>query len=193
MVNTTNRSNTISVAVPEDSLQQKFDELLARYRSRIVLYLFSLVQQTADAEDLCQRCSLIMWRKFPEFDQQRSFLAWACGIARKEAMNYRRARSTDRLQFQSDIAELLAVSLESLEEEQEKHRLDALKQCIQSLPETDQGFLQRIYWEGAAFEAVADEWGCSLKTFYNRMSLLRRRLLRCVSRRLNLEILDQQR
>ncbi len=187
---TTGRESTSTPAIQQSHLQREFEELLSRHRPKIILYLFSLVRQTADAEDLCQRCSLVMWNKFPEYDRQRSFLAWACGIARHEALNHRRAVAANRLLFQSDVAELLAVSLESLDQAAEKQRLSALEKCVQALPDLEQSLLQQIYREGAAFEAVARELGCSLKTFYNRMSLLRRRLSRCVARRLKLEMTE---
>jgi len=167
--------------------REKFEELLAEHRGRITLFLLSIVQNVSDAEDLCQKASVIMWRKFSEYDPTRSFLAWASGIARLEAMNHRRARAADRHVFQSDVLDLLTESLETIDQEPKSERLAALKQCIRALPPREQSFLERIYWEGASFESVAEELGCSLRTFYNRMYLLRRRLLQCVTRRLSTE------
>ncbi|WP_437203252.1 sigma-70 family RNA polymerase sigma factor [Planctomicrobium sp. SH664] len=167
---------------------QEFTALLVEHRPRIMLYLLSIVHHLADAEDLCQRCSVIMWQKFSQFQKERSFLSWACGIAKLEAMNFTRSRVADRHLFKTDVLDLLAISAAELDQSMEESRLNALHHCIQSLPRAEQSFLRRIYWEGSSFEAIANELGCSPKTFYNRMYLLRRRLMACVARRLRVDV-----
>ncbi|WP_459555689.1 sigma-70 family RNA polymerase sigma factor [Lacunimicrobium album] len=167
--------------------RHEFDQLLQKHRGKIMLYLMALVQNVADAEDLCQRISVVMWQKFQEFDRSKSFLSWACGVARFEAFNHRRSRSHDRLTFQTDLAQMLATSVESLDQEALELRTAALLECVRSLPAREQSFLQRIYWEGCSFESIAKDLGCTSRTFYNRMYLLRRRLSECVSRRLKAE------
>lgn len=172
---------------PEPLSREEFDVLIEKHRQQIVLYLISMVQNIADAEDLCQKCCVIMWQKSSEYDRRKSFLPWACGIARLESYNYRRSRSTERLQFGSDVLQLLATSLEEMGNSSQDQRLSALKKCVTALPELEQSFLRRIYWEGNSFESIAADLGCSPRTFYNRMYLLRRRLWRCVSRKLSEE------
>lgn len=167
--------------------RHQFDQLLQKHRGKIMLYLMALVQNVADAEDLCQRISVVMWQKFHEFDQSKSFLSWACGVARFEAFNHRRSRSHERLTFQTDLAQMLATSVERLDQEALELRTAALLECVRSLPAREQSFLQRIYWEGCSFESIAKDLGCTSRTFYNRMYLLRRRLSECVSRRLKTE------
>ncbi|UUO06439.1 sigma-70 family RNA polymerase sigma factor [Blastopirellula sp. J2-11] len=168
----------------ETNMRLDFEQLLQANRDKIMLYLTALVNNIADAEDLCQRISIVMWKKFVDYDHSRSFLSWACGVARLEAYNFRRARAADRLLARTDLQQLLAISLENFDQEAAEQRLAALRKCLQSLPELEQSFLRQIYWEGRSSDSIADELGCSTRTFYNRMYLLRRRLSKCVSRRL---------
>lgn len=107
--------------------REEFDVLIEAHRQQIVLYLISMVQNITDAEDLCQKCCVIMWQKSSEYDRRKSFLPWACGIARLESYNYRRSRSTERLQFGSDVLNLLATSLEEIGNSNQDQRLSALK------------------------------------------------------------------
>lgn len=167
--------------------RQEFDQLLESHREKLLLYSMALVQNSADAEDLCQRISIVMWQKFCDFDRARSFLAWACGIARLEAYNFRRARAADRLLAHNHLPQLLAITLEDLDQDPTEQRLAALRKCVQALPELEQSFLRDIYWEGRSCDSIAENLQCSTRTFYNRMYLLRRRLLKCVSRRLRNE------
>lgn len=161
-----------------------FDRLLTTNHEQLQLFLNSLVHDRDDAEDLCQRTCLILWQKFEEYDHERSFLAWACGVARLETMNYRRAHSGNRLVFQSGVMDLLAESLEEMERGERSHRLAAMRGCLQKFSAKERRFFERIYWESCSCEVIAEELGCTLQTFYNRMYLLRRRLMNCVERQL---------
>jgi RNA polymerase sigma-70 factor, ECF subfamily len=160
----------------------QLDFLIDRNRDRIVLYIFSLIQDAHAAEDICQRSCIVMWKKFDEYDAHRSFLAWACGIARFETLNYCRSVGSDRLLFKSDVMHLLAGTLDEIPDEALDDRLGALRRCVQKLPATQQSMLSRVYADGCSCETVAKEMGCSLRTVYNRMSLVRRRLLECIQR-----------
>ncbi|MEW4564479.1 sigma-70 family RNA polymerase sigma factor [Bremerella sp. JC770] len=168
----------------EMELRLEFEQMLQASRDKLMLYLVALVSNVADAEDLCQRISLVMWQKFAEYDRSRSFLSWACGIARFEAFNFRRARVADRMLLQNDLPELLATTLENFDQDPTEQRLAALRNCLRALPEQEQSFVRQIYWEGRSFDSIAQALGCSVRTFYNRMYLLRRRLSKCVARRL---------
>ncbi|MBA2115345.1 sigma-70 family RNA polymerase sigma factor [Bremerella alba] len=171
----------------EMELRQEFDQMLQSTREKLMLYLVALVSNVADAEDLCQRISLVMWQKYSEYDRDRSFLSWACGIARLEAYNFRRARVADRMLSRNDLSELLAITLEKFDQDPSQQRLAALRNCLQALPEREQSFIRQIYWEGRSFDSIAKTLGCSVRTFYNRMYLLRRRLSKCVAQRLKAE------
>ena len=162
----------------------EFEACFSRYQRQLLLFLVSLVGNIADAEDVLQRCSLIMWKKFNDFDRNKSFLAWGCGIAKLEAFNFRRSRSAEPMMFQSEVVDLLAQSLEQMPEQSQEQRLSALRTCVRSLPAQEQEFLRRLYWEGSSFDVIAAELGCTVRTFYNRMYLLRKRLNHCVTRRL---------
>jgi len=173
----------------KEDLQKRieFEASFSQSQRQLLLFLVSMVGNIADAEDVLQRCSLIMWKKFNDYDRSKSFLAWGCGIAKLEAYNFRRSRSAESMVFHSDVVELLAQSLEQMPEQAQHQRLAALKSCMQTLPPQEQEFLRRLYWEGSSFDVIAAELGCTIRTFYNRMYLLRKRLSRCVTRRLKAE------
>lgn len=166
----------------ELSERQRFESLLSQYRRKLTLYLVSLVRNADDAEDLCQRCSVVMWKKFSQFDERRSFFSWACGIARLEVQNYRRAVFVRPVIFKTEVVSLLAETVETLDRTHQTNRLSALQKCLARLSETERTFLKRIYWEGCSLEAIARELGCSPRTFYNRIYLLRKKLSLCVDR-----------
>ena len=65
--------------------------MLARHQSQLFGYIYSLVRDLDDADDLFQQTSLVLWDKFDLFDPSRSFVGWACGVARYEVLNFLRS------------------------------------------------------------------------------------------------------
>ena len=55
--------------------------LLTQHQRRIFAYLYTLVPDRHDAEDLLQETNLIICEKFAEFEPGTDFVAWACQIA----------------------------------------------------------------------------------------------------------------
>ena len=61
----------------EQANPREFIRLLMENERRIYAYIRTLLGNAADAEDVLQKTSVIMWDKFPEFDQGDNFIAWS--------------------------------------------------------------------------------------------------------------------
>src|SRR5437667_11409220 len=55
--------------------------LMTRHQRQIFSYIYVLVPNRPDAEDLLQETSLVICEKFHEFREGTDFVAWACQIA----------------------------------------------------------------------------------------------------------------
>ncbi len=73
------------------ALEVEFAENLRRSRPQLFAFIYSLVRDFDDAEDLYQQTSLILWKKYDQYLPTKSFGAWACGVARFEAAKFLRA------------------------------------------------------------------------------------------------------
>src|SRR2546422_8450823 len=96
----------------EQRLKAEFAQFLRQNQSRLYGYVHCLVRDLNDADDLFQQTTLILWKKFAEFDRRGSFFAWACGVARLEVANFLRSRARHRLYF-SDELNLLLVEAQA--------------------------------------------------------------------------------
>lgn len=158
---------------------ERFLHQFTRDRERIFAFVCSLVPRHADAEDVFQQCSLILWRKFGEFQQGQSFLAWACGVAQFEVCNHLRTAGRSRLRFDDDLVRQLAVRrMESLTHYDE--RLLALRTCLRSLTDEQQQLIDAAYGTDGTIKRLAEQTGSAVQTLYNRLGKLRRQLLECV-------------
>src|SRR5215469_2273201 len=118
-----------------------FAELLRQAQTRLYGYIHSLVRDLNDADDLFQQTTLILWKKFAEFERGRSFFSWACGVARLEVANFLRSRGRQRLYFSDDLNLLLAEAQEAMTDPELDDRRDALAGCVAKLRERDRELL----------------------------------------------------
>jgi RNA polymerase sigma factor (sigma-70 family) len=77
--------------------------LFAETNHRIYSFVVTLLPASGDADEVFQRTSVILWRKFSEFRPGTDFVSWACRVAHLEALNYLRARQRDRLLFDEPL------------------------------------------------------------------------------------------
>ncbi len=66
----------------------EFAEDLRRHQTQIFGFIYSLVRNFDDADDLFQQTSLVLWKKYDRYDPSKSFVAWACGVARFEVAEF---------------------------------------------------------------------------------------------------------
>ena len=164
------------------SLQKKveFAYLLERQQVRLYGYMHSLVHNLHDAEDLFQQVSLILWRKFDEFDRRRDFLVWACGIARLEAANFLRSRNRRQLYFSDEVSLLLIEAQASLSDEELEDRRECLASCIDKLRQRDRDLVLNCYGEDNGVQAAAEAQGRSPQSIYNSLRRIRLALYQCI-------------
>jgi len=162
---------------------EAFLRIFSRDRDRILAYIQSLLPHRSDAEDVFQRCSILLWRKFHDFDQRCEFLPWACGVAFYEVRNFRRVAARDRLQFNEELIDQLAEKrLGTLWKVDA--RLEALQDCLMRLKTADRDLIRAAYDDERSISEIAEATGRVLQTLYNRLSILRSGLLECVQRKL---------
>ena len=162
---------------------EQFVKHFAQQQNRVYAYVRTLLPNRADAEDVFQQTVLVLWRKWNQFDQEGSFVNWACGIAHNEVRNFLR-RHERRNQYLGDRAmDLVAESACEMHDALESRRI-ALAKCMDRLPTRDRGLLDRCYAEGTSIRAVAAEVGMTANVLYKTLRKVRRMLYECVNRAL---------
>jgi RNA polymerase sigma-70 factor (ECF subfamily) len=168
-------------------IRTEFAARLSHHQTQLFGYIYSLVRDLDDADDLFQQTSLVLWDKFHLYDPSKSFIAWACGVARYEVSNFLRSRSRQRLYFSDNLAIMLIEAHNELGEEPLEDRRHALAQCMTKLRPKDQQLLDACYGRSARIPDVAEHWGRSTQSIHNSLRRIRRTLFECVNRSLAAE------
>jgi RNA polymerase sigma-70 factor (ECF subfamily) len=157
-------------------------ELYANHEMRLRGYVQSLVPRWSDAEDITQQCSLILWKRFGQFEPGTNFFAWACQIARFEIQKYWKNASRNKVVFSDDFME--AVTARTIEHQDElQTRIDFLQECVAKLPQKHRELLRLRYDERRSVGSVARLLDRPIEGVYKALSRIRLALHRCISRR----------
>lgn len=165
-----------------DQRLSQFTELLSTCQAQLLATTYALVQNMADAEDICQRASLTLWRRFDEFELGTDFRAWAVTVARFEAMNFVRKRKKDRLFFSERVLEAIAdTQMERLADcELQESQWSKLSDCIGKLSDRHQKLLKLYYGGTRTLARLAESLGCSEGSTRTALCRIRQSLRKCV-------------
>ncbi|QDT66807.1 sigma-70 family RNA polymerase sigma factor [Calycomorphotria hydatis] len=162
--------------------ERQFTKLLTAHRRQLYSFVYSLLADHSDAEDVYQRCSMILWEKFDKYDPERDFQSWAMGIAFYEVKNFLRVSSRDRHRFSEHLVDQLFERVSARGTDQELY-LKSLQQCLKSLAQKDRRLVQEVYWERRQCSLIARELGIAVNTLYDRVGRIRGQLRKCIIRR----------
>src|SRR6478609_9849007 len=81
--------------------------LLISHQDDLFRYIFCLLPNREDAQDVLQETSVAIYRKFAAYDEQKPFLAWAFGFAYLEVLKHRERTSRDGRIFSDEFMNLL--------------------------------------------------------------------------------------
>ena len=173
--------NEISTDGTSGDRMAEFVELYSGNYPRLQYYVMTLLPSANDAADVLQETSLVLWRKFGTFERGTNFFAWACKIARLQALKHRERLGKSAKLFELHVMELLADEA-SDEELGRTPPLPVLCACLEKLSEQEKSLILRRYLPGMSVKLLATEIGRSANSLSQSLGRIRRALLECVRR-----------
>ena len=172
-------------AHPHDS-EERFVQLFAANERHLRVFVRSMGLGWSEVDDVVQTVSLVMWRKWHEFEPGSDFMRWGRVIARFEVLKARRNFARDRHVFREDLMELLAEASTEQDEpgESERYR-EALAHCLEELPPKSRHLVSSAYQGDLTIRQLAEELGKSATSLYKVLDRIRKKLQRCIEGRLN--------
>ena len=153
------------------------------------LYGF-ILKRLADREqtlEVLQRTNLVICRKADEFQQGSNFTAWAFTIAKFQVMAWRKSAGAERLVLTDQVYELVDKAAER-EATEVDERIPFLRQCLQTLRDTDRDLIKRRYRDGEQLEPLAESLAKSVDAIGMRLTRVRRQLANCVRASMDREV-----
>lgn len=154
--------------------------LLMKHQRRIFSYIFTMVPNREDAEDLLQETYVTICEKFVDFKEGTNFLAWACQIAFWKVRAARKKFATAKVIFNQDLMDAVSETMGEMAQEMDV-RHEALGACLRKLNERDRTMIMTRYEPGCNAQTASDVSGRSIQATYKALSRIRKVLYDCVT------------
>ena len=153
-----------------DGSRGSFDELVVRYRPRLVAFLARRLADAADAEDVAQETFLRAYDYLAGYDPARPFSTWLFAIGKNVAANHALART--RRQAHEQDSRPLEATVDGVAEGS-----DLWQRAASILSPDSYRMLWLCYAQGLTVREIATELGRSSVAVKVMLFRARRRLL----------------
>jgi RNA polymerase sigma-70 factor, ECF subfamily len=171
-------------SLPPDK-SKLFLRLFLQNERRLYAYVLTLLPNRADADDVLQDASLVMWDKFNPGQPPDDFTAWGCRIAYFKVLDFYKKGHRARVRFSQAMLDRVAeTAVEQAGVLQLDARREALVKCIEKLADRDRDLLSRRLAPGATTRSTSEQLGRSVDAVYKALARVRQMLLECVQRTL---------
>jgi RNA polymerase sigma-70 factor, ECF subfamily len=165
----------------EQDRHNLFSELVGQCHTQLYAYIFAVVKDRQDAEDLFQSVCLILWRKFELFRPNSNFFSWARQTAKLVICNFLRHKKILPVCASEELLDALAktVSQASSVGGADLY-LAALRHCKGKLSVTDEELVELRYGENLGSAEIADHLQRPQQSVCQSLKRIRRWLLKCI-------------
>jgi RNA polymerase sigma-70 factor, ECF subfamily len=163
--------------------ERAFQELVERYQSRLLNFIYRTIGDRERGEDLVQEVFIRVYRHLHRFDRSKKFSTWIYTIASNLAKNELRNRSRNPLVFfqtikknwQDDDRPLQFEDSSSRPDDlyRKRHLRSLVEESVAQLPEHHRQVFILRELEGKSYEEIAEITGCNLGTVKSRLNRAR--------------------
>lgn len=156
----------------------------------IAMFVSSIVTNSHDGDDILQNVALVTAQKFDQYDRNRSFVAWAIGIAKNEILRYYQDKGrrltildTEAIEQVVDVYESETTSAADTKADMMK----ALRSCMAQLKTRWRMILEMHYLRELSPARIAQQMGMTQTNVFVVLHRVRVALRECVEQRLRQE------
>lgn len=163
--------------------ERAFQELVERYQTRLLNFIYRTIGDRERAEDLVQEVFIRVYRHLHRFDREKKFSTWVYTIASNLAKNELRNRSRNPLVLFQTMRSTWEDEERPLQFEDTTARPDDLyrkrflqelvEDTVAKLPEHHRQVFVLRELEGKSYEEIAEITDCNLGTVKSRLNRAR--------------------
>ncbi|MBK6487644.1 MAG: sigma-70 family RNA polymerase sigma factor [Gemmatimonadetes bacterium] len=163
--------------------ERAFQELVDRYQTRLLNFIYRTIGDRERSEDLVQEVFIRVYRHLHRFDRSKKFSTWIYTIASNLAKNELRNRSRNplvlfqaiRKNWQDDDRPLQFEDHTTRPDDmyRKRHLRDLVEQSVERLPEHHRQVFVLRELEGKSYEEIAEITSCNLGTVKSRLNRAR--------------------
>jgi RNA polymerase sigma-70 factor (ECF subfamily) len=175
--------DTAVVSAFLDGEERAFQELVERYQTRLLNFIYRTIGDREKAEDLVQEVFIRVYRHLHRFDRSKKFSTWIYTIASNLAKNELRNRSRNPLVLFQTIRKNWQDEDRPLQFEdhsmrpddlyRKRHLRELVEESVSQLPEHHREVFVLRELEGKSYEEIAEITSTNLGTVKSRLNRAR--------------------
>lgn len=158
------------VLVVREKNPERYGEIIERYQGKLFAYLYRLIGNRDEAEDLLQDVFIKAYKNLHSYDVSRKFSSWVYRIAHNEAVNHIKRKSLKRFISWEDISstrdKLVSQSTEDGADDAwlRKEAITEVDDALKRLPIKYRQVLLLRYFSDKSYEEIGEILGKPVNT-----------------------------
>jgi RNA polymerase sigma-70 factor, ECF subfamily len=142
--------------------KELFRELVKRYQKKLSIYLYHLVRNREETEDILQNVFIKVYDNLTKFNARKKFSSWIYRIAHNEAVNIIKRKnrkkfiSWEDITIKGDTLDLKAKEKSPLDNWIEKELKGEMQEALGMLPEQYREVLILRYFLGKSYDEISE-------------------------------------
>jgi RNA polymerase sigma-70 factor (ECF subfamily) len=167
---------TLIIAIKKDDYVS-YNKLFTRYYSRLCQYVYSMLENKEDSEDIVQELFLNLWNNRKKIEITENVSGYLFKMAKNITLNH--IRSAKSYQNLLDNQDQVDSYYEEDRLETDEFRI-ALYNCIERLPERSREVFMLHRVEGLKQKVISEKLSVSVKTIKNQLWMSLQKLKKCL-------------
>lgn len=163
----------------------EFLALFLPHQREIKAYVSAAVRDIHAQNDIVQETALTLWRTFDRYDKARPFVSWARGVARNVVLQHYRKAGRNPVLIEPAALESLLNAFDETQPNDSELYLDALRHCMNKVPEKSRHLLELRYRTSLSIAEVADRLQSNVNAVNQALIRIRAALRACMDQQIH--------
>jgi RNA polymerase sigma-70 factor (ECF subfamily) len=166
--------------------QLAFMRLWTAAQPAVANYVHAVLRDRTVAEDVLQETSMVLFRRFVEYDANLPFVAWALGVAKNQILGLHRDQARSRVIFNEELLARFTATWADLSPRMSDRGL-ALQDCLERLPAHARRLVRMRYFDDLPSEQIAQQHGGTGAAVRVALQRIRQQLRECVEQQFRIQ------
>lgn len=174
-----------------DDLEAERDRVLREAlgcRVELVAYARAVLGNYIAAEDVVQEAMLVVMKKFDQFREGTSMLAWCRAIVRLEVLRVKQQRQRERTLVERLLDDAVDAAFDEFQKARTRDlaesRREALERCLERVPRRGRRVLRARFVDELSYQQIGERVGMTLEAVRKALFRIKRQIRSCVETRL---------
>ncbi len=165
-------------------LLKQFEAVISQYHRDILNYIYRLVGNNYEAEDLAQETFIKAFQKYHTLKDKTKAKSWLYSIARNVTIDFFRKNKHYSVPLDSQIMEnyARATAVDYRDDVMKMEVSKELAKSLENLSEDDRRIVKLLYFEGFSYKEIGEVLNMNQNTLKSRLHRARKVLLEIIQK-----------